>query len=759
MIITRKVTAQNSEHDHVLASLPHPSWLVSGHLSDHHWTIAGGLGDRRRFDRAIVRFDRFVAPNVRLSDLPDTDCLSVKLLVYSEIEAGRYQPGRSAAVFAASCVNFVWWRLSKGIPCNSDLTPEWIRLFATEAAAGHIFLEDLVHRNTCEFIDNARANKVPLPIHLGEPNRKFSMVQMLEHLGIPYAANIGIAAKVLIRELAVEQGLKVSEWTPPAASEKAISSHRLSSIFAPVQALWTHRARLGKLALPFDPLEGEVNRKSWASKYSKKPSGRTLTISPFQMCYLVDAAFKWVLDYGPDVIRYVSEVSAELERTGNLKKPQSVSEALIQVNSTFSPNTTVDAVGSPWPIAPFNFDSRWSREEARPSLRKVVFGHLMAACAVVISTFTARRSEELLSLADGCVIDGDAGKELDTWIGKSNNYVVERIPIPEVVGKAVEILEWVSESRRERTGTGWLFAYDNMFMGTRGKPVSGRDGFGILQALSSFADFVEVPAMPDGGRWEPKVHQFRRFFGVTYFHRFHYPELAALSRFYRHDDPDTTRAYITERQPGAFLRTKEDQRIETQREAKIIERRAATFRDFDDEAKAFRVERFTAVALGEERMSGWCGDRLTREITSLVNGFRAQIDLAPADEIEPSQLNELIASFAEDKRLEPNPLGHSYCGCTQTITDLKAAKCLEASDTKPGEFLTAPDPAYAADEVCCNCPHNVQFQECQVYWEDVLRHEQKQSSCALGEISKAASERRVEIASDHIKRCFGGASE
>jgi hypothetical protein len=268
---------------------------------------------------------------------------------------------------------------------------------------------------------------------------------------------------------------------------------------------------------------------------------------------------------------------------------------------------------------------------------------------------------------------------------------------------------------------------------------------------------VKIPPLPDATKWDPKPHQFRRYFGVTYYHRFRYPHLTALSNFYRHFDPDQTRRYVTEAARGSFLREAEEIRVHY-RKTKIGSARfdAQRLEDFNAEGEAFRVDRFRNVVLGKERISGWGGEAIKRQLDDLVHQAKVQLDLSPDDGLPEARLDMLLIDFVKDKRLEPNSLGHSYCKCTSEPQDLRSARCLaerEAEDDEPA-FLSAPDRAFAEDRICSPCPHNVQLPENEPYWARTIAHEQEKLSCPLAPLLRAFLEERLTMAQAHYTRCF-----
>src|SRR5690606_29162219 len=105
----------------------------------------------------------------------------------------------------------------------------------------------------------------------------------------------------------------------------------------------------------------------------------------------------------------------------------------------------------------------------------------------------------------------------------------------------------------------------------------------IYRALERFSAFVETPALDNGSPWLPRPHQFRRWFGVTYYNRYRFPQLIALTHLYRHFDPNQTRRYITERNYSGFIEEKDESRARQRRD------------DIEKAGEEFRQERYLAV--------------------------------------------------------------------------------------------------------------------------------------------------------------------
>jgi len=614
----------------------------------------------------------------------------------------------------------------------------------------------------------------------------FDFEAMAHAIGVPNGRLLTPRAKEIFRTLASDLGFGLrpyqarskgfakrthqttsepnEETSDHKANEQRIgqSSQRIVGFLRPLEFLWKIRNRLEHDPIGCNPFPGGRTPYAIAHALSTGKPGRTKTIPPLQACTLINHALEWVLDYAPDLERYVNRLKAVVSTSDIRERWNSYQLAARLIHPEFAKHPSANRAGSPFPIRHAygpgkNFIQKF--ETTRPALRTILFEYLASACLIVIAAFSARRCEELEALRDKCIhfIDGDPW--LETWIVK-NVRALDKIPVPVSVVKAVEVLKWLSHERRARTKEPWLLAFDEMNpVLDASKP--GPAHLDLYRSLDRFARFVGIPKLEDGTEWTPKPHEFRRFFGVTYYHRYRYPHLTALSIFYRHFDPDVTRAYITEAARGGFLRMHEEKRAKKSRAERLGQRfDKERLETFEDEGKAFRKERYGNVVTGQENISGWGGEAIKRELLSLVAEAKLKVDISPADDLPADTLDQLLTAFAEGKRLEPNGLGHSYCKCTSEPQDLATASCLMAQENKGEEalLLSTPDPAYADDVTCSGCVHNVQLPENEGYWLEMIKRETALAACPFGSLHQELALERSELAQRHHARCFGKSS-
>lgn len=759
----------------ILDGLPCPDWFKGKSLRDHVWPIETEDPTQRRNTLFTIDFRTPVLPGPRWLTDPDfrDDLLTVKLYVYYGLSASEGWSDSAIAIHldARSLVTLIRWRLNRGIKRFESLTDAWFREYCSSLQVNG--LEGLLRteESVGAYLAAVAAGDDKLPVYVKGRRTCLAMDAVAQRVGIDTwksftaSAYTGVVRAAMERQIHTNAAQRARLSANEEEAQRGLTETRLVLLLSVWDKLWRLRGRL-----PHDPIgvcafNSGLTPFGLAKSLATRNLGRTATAPAFQTCFLVDRALRWILDYADDLktlagILDDAHTEASQTQSWNLRA-RTVEMAL----SRFQPRVLgPDRLGAPWPILPV-YKTRVLEEHRRVpgvSIRTAILELLPAACAIVIATFAARRKEEIESLRYSCVAVDEATGEisLEIWIEKTLR-TLSRIPVPISVVKAVEVLEWLSERCRRRKGTPWLFEYDELLPltgGTRRRSVQ----FDLAEQLRQFANFVDVPLLPDGTHWHFTPHQFRRFFSVVYFHRFRFPSLTALSNFLHHYDPDMTRRYITETARGGFARLAEEQRLEGRR--RTLARQPAaiaaqkTFEDFEAGRKDFMRERYRAVALHDEKLGGFGGEQIKNELKDLVEKAKLLVEIrSSADDVETT-FDRLLVDFVESRWLEPNGLGHSYCKCTGNPQDLRTANCLIQKRLTGTESTAdvAPDPAYAADFVCSPCPHNCQFPENEPYWLERIDLERLQVDAALGPGMRHLAALRLEMAMAHHRRCFGG---
>ncbi|MFW2350134.1 hypothetical protein [Qipengyuania sp.] len=700
---TEKRRAERTLHEMVLSEYPIPPWLISGSLLENRWVIR--LEDAAEFRAASVpiSFDVPIASNQLLSDFQfDKDLLTAKLLLLCSIRVGSITGGKVAAIFVRNYLQFVRWRIGIGIYRNSDLTPDVLEnLRGSVRTRGIAGLPPVAEAFQAIKLET-QSGRRELPTYLKGTKVKFASNALLRELGVPNMTSVPPSLRREIWELVAEQGLPVPRKNSVSKDDIVPTENRVANFFSPLFALHTFSSKLSHDPLGFIPFPGET-RQSIARSITDREAERTFTVPAQQACYLIDKALVWVHDYAPDIQRLIEDIE---RRTNELTGPDGHwrphERAIQDALAVFEPTCGLNEPGSPWPVHGAYFEA--AREgRTRPSLRTILFEYLLIACVIVIAAFSARRHNEINSLRHDCIIETDIGLSLRCYIAKTLRGVDE-IPIPATVKAAVDVLRWLSEKRRVRTGEPWIVAFDELLAVRSGKSeappeeVKRSGKVQIYRALTRFSEFVETPLLADGSRWSPRPHQFRRWFGVTYYNRYRFPQLIALAHFYRHSDPNQTRRYITESKYTEFIAQKDENRARQRLE------------DFEKAGQEFRQERFLAVLDGRETMTGFGGEFLKRELYKQIAAYADCLETAD-DKVKKATYIEAIAPIVKATQLEPNELGHSYCKCTGSAIDLAQAECLKLAAQFGEQVKSGPDQSYASDEICGRCANGVKFPE------------------------------------------------
>ncbi len=331
--------------------------------------------------------------------------------------------------------------------------------------------------------------------------------------------------------------------------------------------------------------------------------------------------------------------------------------------------------GQPWPLHPRFRSSGGGSVDVNTAIN--VF--LPAACMIVICAFSARRHEEVTQLRANedpahDVITGEAGERwLTVWIEKTLREW-DRVPVPEVVVRAVEVLKRWSEGARRTTGKPNLFQWENW----RGEEAHG---FYAGPALAAFGNFLQMPEDPEHGRWALAPHQLRRFFAIMYMWRYEYGELSALSWMLRHFNLEMTRRYATEAERGAIFR-------EVQ------------------EHHSYEVLR--SIASGDRQAGGGFVNRFTAMMERQTAAMRRNVEV-----VTPQRRDRKVKEYVRRTGIVLKPMPWGYCACGETAEQTAKSNCRQGQD--PSE-VRGPDPGRARPAVCANCPHNCTGPEFSAYW-------------------------------------------
>lgn len=780
------------EHDRLLGALERPPILIGdGSLRDDLWLLRPDGPRSRR--KVTIDFRVPVAPGpVLLTDPVNIgDLLTAKLYLYYGLSNGFEGRTNSARVLVRSWIDLLYvirWRVAQGLPRMADVTRPWFDLFVEQVKQGGRWQLLPHEERTRLYLIEIREGREVLPI----VNRGGGLAvnKVARRLGVSAGVQIPDAAWSLIldhletvdpvtcRNTTRFRTKKVST-EPEQSGGNGLTPTQVETILRPFEQLWILRSRLAHDPIAVRAFDHQTTCRGLAQAIASQRLERTnLPPSP-QVCWLVDASLRLVLKCEPhlrqmqQVIadafhRYPRDESARVRARLSAGKSRNdycrrhLSPLLHALAKSINRGLAEDP--------PFLPIYQWHRTGEGSSkngidVRDLLFVLLPAACAVVIATLTARRNTEIYGLRHDCLIYDDYGDPfLSVWIQKTLRHL-DKIPVPISIVRVVEVLLRLSAESRAVRGEPWLFSFKD--------PGAGGDNvnFHMGQALKALAAFVQVPPLPDGSQWDFKPHQFRVFFGVTYFWRFDYPSLTALSDFYKHFNPTATRGYVTRVVQGSLLKLLDEKsavrkrqgnrvRVGEEDTTRAIRLAGERTRDFEGCREAFISEVARGAVTGEAPLSGWGGEAWNRELEALIEKVTPDIHLVPARG-GVTTLDAMLHEWVKGKHIDPHPAGHGFCKCGSDRSDLAAAACLAVKKEREGEQLdaaveTGPDYAYAADETCLECPHNIQRRAAnERYWLERLAEAEHAGKKAATKTQRARAESRAGRIREHIRRCFG----
>jgi hypothetical protein len=668
----------------------------------------------------------------------ERDLKTLKMMLHAELSPGGALKAEQAIVQRARMyIHFVRWRLNNDLFGNSDLTPQWLDQLR----------HDLFERGIARLIPSAArikayaeevyANTRQRPTFLEKGREFIDVNQVLRNIGFSSTYHLDEPGLSELRDLTQRLGVDISKNRAFEADYKLREQGKTESAFATflsvVPMLWTHRQILHHDPIEFNPFGGHSGFK--VAKTLGTPTGRTKTVHSELVCSLIEKSLCWVLEYSPTLLAFRDAVEGTHRAAALRGAPITPAEAIARAKSSFQfPECTAS---TPWPIGEHFGPDRWN--DVSRSVEAVIYRYLPVASMIVIAAFSARRKDEVLSLTRGCCKRGDGIHYLTSYIGKLK--IVDRVPVPESVVKAVEVLEALGISSPP-----FLFGFDNGLAEVEN--VKRRvTKFNLSRNLSKFAEFLNLGTDDTGAAWLPKPHQFRRFFAVVYFNRYRFPHLTALSVFLRHNNLEVTRRYVTESHRGHFIEAPNP---------KLAAENLVRSQDFYDEEQEFISSRLARVADGKEELGGWGGEAIKRRLGALVKDAMARLEITSEGELPKSTLQSLIAQLAGTLRLEPQGAGHGYCKCTHRSEDIGVATCIGLAK-EAGLAVTeivSPLPAFSSDEVCSTCPHHVQFPENRSYWDTMWREADQRLGAATSPVMRRHLNARKTLSADHLDLWF-----
>lgn len=707
--------------------------------------------------------------SIRMSDTSGLhDCLTKKIFCINLLTTARIGLGINAASVVTYCSLFdelVRWRRSISLNRFSHLTSQHFEDFVERVCGDALDMGPMLARLD-RLVTDIRAGRMIFPVRPVTKDHHRTP-KLLDWRAL--ADLLGANQSMLSRSDEFRSGLidRFPDLCPVYAKQLSNEAAKVTAVKPDTRTTdqilvmlssWSYLDHFSVSGLlDHDPLRFSPFKLRSASSIAAqlgRPRGRTATIDPPNLLKLLDCAAKWILDYAPHVLHAIA-----VSKSGRLSsKKLSWTERLIASNiidSRLPAGMPKLWVG--WKIDP----KRDTGDVPRLSLDKAV-GMVIAACAILIGGFGARRIGEITSLQAGCISEAKPGLcELTIYIEKTLRDL-ERIPVPPMLKTAVNVLERLSESTREATGKAWLF---RIFR----KKVS-RNGFIDPMLNRRITEFIQFNSLADGSACLAgfKSHQLRRGFAIAYYHGYLGASLDALSRFMDHFDPEVTRIYINEILHGVMGRMREettartiealatmpdDQRqrlLQTKAVLNDLAERSAVFDEVRCEAM---VHRLLQMFDGTETPIGRGAARLHADLDTMVAASAADVRIGPRSNDPDATrvpLEAALKRYVAVNRLEPVPGHAAHCGCRPgNEADLEEAECLRekaghrrpwSPDPSPTPSLdkpTWPDHAFSGMYVCFRCAHCVVFSENMAV---VDAQQQRLEDAAVRGASRAARE-------------------
>lgn len=778
------------DHDRVLGTYTRPAALIATKASSDSDLFCEGEEADLRHDVWFVRtddpakkrnperplaFDQVIdVGRVRLNSPAHIgDLLTLKIWAL-EIMRGQYLPPISAGTMLTTFNSALWilrWRASLPKQHFRALSEPLFENYCKRLKGGSLALIPFEQR-LAAMCGEVESGNWAWPILTYSGRVRLDSSEVAERLGMSIAAArsmprfVSAVDKAARKDAAVELGSRSGVALEQIANgaEGANVDGRESETIAVetvrgTLTVWRDLYRLSQVgvlshdALNFDPF-ASISLEERCRQIGRAKSGRTETIGPREWIALLDAAARWVLDYA-DPLLLVCEKAVAIEKEymhmsygGKKYRLRPLVAEVIRANWATDGRPTLLPI---WTRA----GGASTVDQEGLALNEAV-KHLIAACFILIGAMSARRVGEMDSLQKGCVTRDAFGEcWLSSYIEKTIRDI-DQLPVPATVGRAVLVLETLSESGRARTSEPWLSNIDrpNASLGEYQDRLGFNLSWGPL--INGFAEMAGVSGLELGENWRFAAHQLRRGFSIYYYHGNRYSNFDALSRFLRHFDPEMTRVYVTELFGGTLGRLSELARAHAKMAADA-ERRAQESADLAAEAEKARkladmaadavfnlksrmsaheevrqeagVERMLEVHDGIEAPIGVGAARLYADLDEQVERARRQIRLErPSSNVSPEDVREALPDqlkrHVKTHYLEPVSGGFAHCRCRPGVdADLQKAVCLVRKREETG--ITddkRPDYAFASIEDCLGeCPHGLALSENQRVVQKVIQ--------------------------------------
>lgn len=729
-----RLASAKHQHDILISALPRRRWLKSHSLLDHKWTIETEDPETKRFTEEDIDF------NVPLIGWPNTLILTDAAAEHDLITAKKFlfyvqEPrplGWSRVALSArrefeALIQFTRWRLNRGVLSNANLTQEWHSEYMDSLRDGGS--EGLLRmvEQAKKLVAAFRENELAVPL---TEDGKVDGVAIARLMGVRHSNSITKQARNVIYPYFEEVGLVRSRPGFSVASnisEPDVEAEQNENTVYKKVAVW-HHLWWFRDNLDHDAIGCKIyhNKKevSAAIKGWTKRSDVTSDPPAYQTSWLINAALDLVL--GGTAFTIIDIADAGLTELGAIRAQVAANELGMLLSQRGHP-----------PLKLAFKEGRLTKDDESIDLRTLTYEILPAACAVVILAFSARRAEEGMSLKSDCIeCDSEGNLWLKSLIEKGRGEI-DCVPVPASVKAAVDILLRLRAIRSPPHGD-FLFEFHCGF--------SGRHySFDLGRGLKRFSAWARVPVLEDGNTWSFAPHQLRKFFGITYFWRYSFPSLIALSLQYRHFNPETTMGYITTRAKD-MLRLWDEKNAAHRRKEQAASIALDRLANIEVSSVGFVKDVLRRVASGDA-LAGSMGKLITEKVTEIRDRFVSSLQISQA-ETGPSGFDSALDELAKSFRLKAHPEGHGMCGLEGNLQDACKATCLTRKEAITGvspHSANGPALEFADDLGCLICPMHSRLPEFQNYWDDALQDVDAVLNVATGAQRARLAERRRTI--------------
>jgi integrase len=615
-------------------------WLHSISSDGHKWTIADGSGSLGR--TTTVSFDIELMDGTNLADRRNKEFYS---LAVDYAETFRlFNPECSAATHIKkikALLGFICWLSDFRIRSLKGVTPEHINSYASNVAYGfEVALQ--VPKSVFTTVKDAILNDAELPINRDGVFHRHKIQQLAgtQYIFSKKRATAHSYTKSILTWFENQiwndfNGVDLSsiEYTDVLDSmDNMPTKHTHQHVHTkllPLEEVWAWSSHMSSRCFIQNPFPEGSSKVALQLGVQCK---RTKTIPPKVAFAHLSESVKWILDYAPIIEMLYNDKAS----------PKVVMKAL-------------EKHGLKLNVREGDYYVSTARNTV--TLEGIV-RMLAAACFTTVATLTARRKEEIFDLGAGCVDDRDDDSYwLKIYIEKTSQRY-DLVPVPELVNKAIALLERLSEEARTRSGNDSLWQY----VSADGEVSS----FQITNSLQGFYD-LNVKSKTNV-EWRFTPHQFRRFFALIYFYRYEGSYIGALSYHLRHFNIEMTRRYITDE---GFMKEMNE----------VAEEWSATF--------------LRGVISGNRKIGGKGGDKIKKKFEDWLSHYRSKVDV-----VERERVIDKMRRYM--KKAGVNLIQHVWgtvCSCPTNTSLANKAKCANENNV--------PELSNGTEELCGECPFSI----------------------------------------------------